>query len=93
MVKLKTGRHSSALKELRKSLKRREKNLAVKNKIKKLKKQILKVLSNKDINTAKDLLKQFYKTVDKAVKTNFIHKNKSARLKSQLTKKLNQISS
>ena len=34
------------------------------------------------------LLSTVYKTLDKAAKTNVIHKNKAARLKSQLSKKL-----
>ncbi len=91
MAKLKTGRHTSALKELRKSIRRRKQNLLYKNKIKQIKKQFLESLANKDINLAKELLKQFYKIVDKAAKIHFIHKNKAARLKSNLSKKLNTI--
>ncbi|MCS7231068.1 MAG: 30S ribosomal protein S20 [Elusimicrobiota bacterium] len=91
MAKLKTGRHTSALKELRKSLKRRARNLALKNKIKETKKLFLKAISEKKIEEAKKLLQQFYKLVDKAAKTHYFHKNKSSRLKSNLAKKLNQL--
>lgn len=88
MAKLKTGRHTSALKELRKSLKRRAKNLILKNKIKETKKQILKYVQEKNIEEAKKLLPQFYKIVDKAAKINYIHKNNAAKLKSDLAKKI-----
>jgi ribosomal protein S20 len=91
MAKLKTGRHTSALKELRKSLKRRKRNLVLKNKIKETKKQLLKLIDEKKVEEAKKMLQQFYKVVDKAAKVNYIHKNKAARLKSDLTKKLNSI--
>lgn len=91
MVKLKSGRHTSALKELRKSLKRQKRNLILKNKIKETKKQLIKLVNEKKVEEAKKLLQQFYKIVDKAAKVHYIHKNKAARLKSELTKKLNSI--
>ncbi len=88
MAKLKGGRHTSALKELRKSLKRRQRNLMLKNRIKELRKNILKLLSEKKIDEAKNLLPLFYKAVDKAAKVHYIHKNKAARLKSIIAKKI-----
>ncbi len=92
MAKLKTGRHTSALKELRKSLKRRARNLKLKNKIKQIRKNILELLKENKIEEAKKLLPQFYKAVDKAAKVNYIHKNKAARLKSIITEKINSYS-
>lgn len=91
MVKLKSGRHTSALKELRKSLKRRERNLLLKNKIKELKKTILKLVAEKKVDEAKKVLPLFYKAVDKAEKVNYIHKNKAARLKSAIAKKISAL--
>jgi small subunit ribosomal protein S20 len=91
MAKLKTGRHTSSLKEVRKSQRRRIHNLQIKNKISQLKKQFTKLAKNKDIPALKELVKQFYKTVDKAAKVSFIHKNKAARLKSKLAKSLAKI--
>jgi len=88
MAKLKTGRHTSALKELRKSLKRKEHNLKLKNKIKQLKKQLDKLIQEKKLDEAKQTLNLFYKAVDKAAKVNYIHKNKAARLKSAAAKQL-----
>lgn len=88
MAKLKTGRHTSALKELRKSLKRKERNLQLKNRIKQLRKNILTLLKENKVEEAKNLLPHFYKAVDKATKTHYIHKNKAARLKSIIAKKI-----
>lgn len=88
MAKLKSGRHTSALKELRKSLKRRQRNLMLKNRIKTLAKKLQQLIKEKKIDEAKSLLPQFYKAVDKAAKVNFIHKNKAARLKSNFAKKI-----
>ncbi len=88
MAKLKTGRHTSSIKETRKSIKRHQHNLQFKTKISQLKKQIIKLISDKDSTKLKDLIKQFYKIVDKAAKINFIHKNKAARLKSQVAKSI-----
>jgi len=91
MAKLKSGRHKSALKELRKSLKRRQRNLMLKNKIKQLKKQLTKLIQEKKVEEAKQTLNLFYKAVDKAAKVHYIHKNKAARLKSAAAKKLASI--
>lgn len=92
MPKPKSGRHKSALKELRKSLKRRKRNLMLKNRIKQLKKQILELINEKKFDEAKKLLPQFYKAVDKAAKVHYIHKNKAARLKSVIATKLSKLS-
>ncbi len=91
MAKLKGGRHTSALKELRKSLKRRQRNLMLKNRIKQLRKQLIKLIQEKKVEEAKQTLNLFYKAVDKAAKVHYIHKNKAARLKSDAAKKLARI--
>ncbi len=82
MAQTKSKRHKSALKELRKSLKRRQRNLLLKNKIKQLKKQLTKLIQEKKPDEVKKTLALFYKAVDKAAKVHYIHKNKAARLKS-----------
>jgi len=75
----------TAKKNLRKSKKRHLANNQYKNKIdfllKKIKKEVKK--GSKDL---KELVKNFYKIVDKASKKNIIHKNKSSRLKSKIAK-------
>jgi len=76
----------SAKKALRQARKRERRNLLWKNKIKKIKKDIKRLIENKKIAEAKKILPQFYKAVDKAAKNNIIKKNTAARKKSRLTK-------
>jgi len=44
----------------------------------------------KDVETAKKKLTEFFKALDKATKTKVIHKNKAARLKSRISKKISK---
>ena len=78
----------SAKKALRQSKTKKKRNLAKKTKLKSIKKEILKAVSLKDKEAAKKKIAEFYKALDKAAKTNTIHKNKAARLKSRIAKKL-----
>ena len=79
---------ASAKKALRQSERRRSQNLkkirAYKDAVRKFKKLLLA----KAAEDAKKQLTAVYKTLDKAVKTNVIHRNKAARLKSRLAKSL-----
>lgn len=75
----------SAKKALRQNIKRRERNLAKKEAYKKAIKEYKKLLANNKIEEAKQKLNLVYKTLDKASKTNVIHKNKASRLKSRLS--------
>lgn len=78
----------TAKRSLRKSLKQQEKNLQRKTLLKKTKKQFLKALDANDLEGAKKTLSLLYKLLDKASKTNLLKKNKVARDKSRLAKKL-----
>jgi small subunit ribosomal protein S20 len=91
MAKLKTGRHTSALKEARKNAKRRIQNTAVKHSLKTISKKIETAIQNKDLKTAKELLNEAFSKFDKAAKTNCIHKKKADRKKAQLASKLSSI--
>ncbi|MDD4785129.1 MAG: 30S ribosomal protein S20 [Candidatus Shapirobacteria bacterium] len=71
----------SAKKSLRKSLKNHKDNVSFKNKLKTTVKKFLTKPSN-------DGLKEVYSILDKAVKKNIFHKNKSDRLKGQYSKKV-----
>jgi len=71
----------SAKKSLRKSLKNHKDNLSFKNKLKTTIKKFL-------AKPTGDGLKEVYSILDKAVKKNLFHKNKSARLKSNFSKKV-----
>jgi len=56
--------------------------------LKKTEKKFLKTLASNNIEEAKKILNVLYKLLDKAAKTNLIKKNKAARDKSRLAKKL-----
>lgn len=71
----------SAKKSLRKSLKNRKENVLFKNKLKKTIKEFLAKPNAED-------LKNVYSMLDKAVKNNIFHHNKTARLKAKFTREL-----
>ena len=72
---------SSAKKSLRKSLKNHKDNVSFKKKLKTVVKKFLTKPNN-------EVLKEVYSILDKAVKKNLFHKNKSDRLKSNYSKKV-----
>jgi small subunit ribosomal protein S20 len=76
----------SAKKELRKSEKRRIRNLKRKQEIKKLLKEAKKLVSGKKVEEAKKLLPKIYKILDKAAKVGIIKKNAASRKKSKIAK-------
>jgi len=78
----------SAKKALRQNIRRRQRNLERKNKMRAAIKHYKKLVAEKKIEEAKAFLPQVYKTIDKMAKVGFIKKNKANRLKSRLTKKL-----
>lgn len=80
--------HKSAEKALRQSISRNLRNKAVKSKVRTV---IKKVETARDQTQAKELLKQTFSLLDKAVKRNVIHFNQASRTKSRLTKLVNQL--
>lgn len=82
----------SAEKRVRQTAKRTLRNKAVKSKfstdVNKFKQA---VINNEDKETIELKLRQAIKTVDKTVTKGVIHKNKAARIKSQLMRKYNKI--
>ena len=81
----------SAKKALRQNLRRRLKNIKVKEKIKNLLKEVRNLISQKKTEEAKKLLPKIYKTLDKAAKENLIEKNTASRKKSRITKAIGKI--
>jgi small subunit ribosomal protein S20 len=75
-------RTKTAKKELRKSTRRRIKNLGQKDTFRKFIKEYERALSSGNADVSK-----LYKALDKAAKANIIKKNKASRLKSRLTKR------
>jgi len=82
----------SAKKALRQNVKRKARNLAYKNKMKKLIKEVRSLVSENKIEEAKKLLPSVYKILDKSAKTNVIKKNTASRKKARITKLINKVS-
>jgi ribosomal protein S20 len=72
---------SSAKKSLRKALKNNRDNVSFKNKLRTIVKKFL-------AKPSAEGLKEVYSILDKAVKKNIFHKNKTDRLKSNYSKKI-----
>ncbi|MCD5397192.1 MAG: 30S ribosomal protein S20 [Candidatus Pacebacteria bacterium] len=83
----------SAKKALRQNKTRRVRNLQKKKKIKLLFKKVVDLSKQKKEKQAQEILPQYYKALDKAVKTGLIKKNTASRKKSRLTKAINKIQS
>ncbi|MDR2426962.1 MAG: 30S ribosomal protein S20 [Endomicrobium sp.] len=86
MAKLKTGRHTSALKEARKAEKRTARNASVKSKIKTMVKKVETAVKNKDTTLAQDQLNIAFSKWDKAAKKNIIHYKAAANQKARLSR-------
>ncbi len=80
----------AAKKSLRKSLRRRTRNIQKRRKIKNLLKEVGNLISQKKTNEVKKLLPQVYKLLDKAGKTGLIKKNTASRTKSRITRTINR---
>ena len=81
----------SAAKAMRQSIRRRTRNIKVKDKFKDAVKAVKKLIAAGNKTDAMEAMKKAMSTLDKAVKTNVIHKNKSSRLKSRIAKALAKI--
>ena len=92
MAKLKTGRHTSALKQNRKSKKAELRNLSVRSKIKTLVKKVEAAVTKKDKKLAQELLQTAFSEWDKAAKRNVIHSNAASNQKARLSRLVNSIS-
>ncbi|GHT37930.1 hypothetical protein AGMMS49593_06190 [Endomicrobiia bacterium] len=85
MAKLKTGRHTSALKEARKSKKRAERNSAVKSKIRTSIRRVVEAVKNNDVKVASEQLATAFSQWDKAAKRNVIHSKAASNQKARLS--------
>lgn len=74
----------SAIKKIRVDAKRKKHNELIRSAYK----QAINAAKKADKKGAAGLLSDAYKKIDKAAKSNVIHKNKAARLKSRLATKL-----
>jgi len=78
--------HKSALKRVRQTKTRTERNRERKTTIKKLRKETLAAVESGDASAAQAGLSKFSSAVDKAAKKGLIHKNKAANLKRKASK-------
>jgi small subunit ribosomal protein S20 len=88
MAKLKTGRHTSSLKEARKTIKRTKRNAAVKSEIKTAVKKVESAVKAKDLKLAQETLKALFSKWDKAAKRHVVHYKAAANQKARLSKKV-----
>ena len=79
---------SSAKKALRASVHKAAFNLKRKDAISDTVKKIKKLIVAKDLKKAEAMLPTAFKAIDKACKTNLLHKNTASRKKSRLAKML-----
>jgi small subunit ribosomal protein S20 len=80
----------SAKKRIRQTKKLSLKNLRIRREIKQLAKEITSLAGEGKKEEAQDKFKLATKKLDKAAKTNLIHKNTAARYKSRLAKRINK---
>ena len=83
---------ASAAKRLRKSETRRKHNRTIAKAIKLKRRELGEALTSKDVAKSGEQPKIVVQSLDRAASKGYIHKNKAARLKSRLAKKLKSLS-
>jgi len=78
----------SAVKRVRQSEKRRERNVQVKKQLKGTTRELDAAIESKNTKNLNTLLGEVYSAYDTAVKKNLIHKNKAARSKANYSAKV-----
>lgn len=82
--------HKSALKRIRSSEKRRQRNRIVRGSTRTALKRARTGIAGRDMNLAESAVQEAVSALDKAAAKGVIHKNNAARRKSRLMRKLNQ---
>jgi small subunit ribosomal protein S20 len=93
MAKLKTGRHTSALKEARKSKRRAEINSAIKSGIRTSIKRVEEAVKSNDAKVASERLAIAFSQWDKAAKRNVVHSKAASNQKARLSRMVSKITS
>jgi small subunit ribosomal protein S20 len=91
MAKLKTGRHTSALKAHRQSVAHAEHNLEIRSKIRTLARRVEAAVAAKDAKSANTLLGEAFAAWDKAAKTGVVHWRAAARKKARLSGRVTKL--
>ena len=81
----------SAKKRVLTSKRKEEENILVESRMRNSIKKLEKTVKEGNKEESKELLNTTFKNIDKAQNINIIHENKAARLKSRLTKSVNNI--
>ena len=81
----------SAKKRVLTSKRKCEENILVESRMKNSIKKLEKTVKDGNVEESTELLNTTCKNIDKAQNINIIHKNKAARLKSRLTKSVNNL--
>lgn len=91
MAKLKTGRHTSALKAHRQSLKHADANRKVRSAIRSIARKVEEAVASKDAKGAKTFLQQAFSVWDKAAKSGLVHWRAASRKKSRLAERVGRL--
>ncbi len=81
----------SAKKRVAVAERNRERNQAVKSRVKTMNKKVVAAVQEQDVETAKNALSVAYKELDKAVIKGIIKKNTASRKKARLAAKVNAL--
>jgi len=91
MAKLKTGRHTGAIKANRQSERKAQHNRGIRKQLKTVVKDFLTAAAAKDSSKTGTTLSKTVSSLDKAAKKGTIHWKTAARKKSRLAKKANSL--
>lgn len=83
--------HKSAIRQWRRSLRRRAINKSNKASMRSEVRQLREAIQSKDRDKAQELLNRTFSDIDKAVKKGAIHQNKGRRYKSRLSRQVESI--
>lgn len=81
-------RHKSAMKRMRQDERRHLRNVSVKSALKTYAKRVESLVSSKDSMSADSMLRKAISALDKAASKGVIHRNKAARKKAALSRKV-----
>jgi small subunit ribosomal protein S20 len=86
--KLVKGRHVSAMKRARQSLRRQERNVSWQSRVKTFEKKVITAVQKKDVKLAKEALVEFMSQIDKAAQKGAVHARRAARRIGRLSKQV-----
>ncbi|MEK6555510.1 MAG: 30S ribosomal protein S20 [Bdellovibrionota bacterium] len=91
--KTKSARHASAVKRARQTIKRTARNTSTKNQVKTFEKKVLAAIKSGKSDDAKEALKAFMSTVDRAAQKGVVHVKRAARRVGRLSKQVAAVAS